>query len=200
MPKPPSVRERIVRATLQIIADEGIAQITNRRIAEEARVSLGSVTYHFATQRDLLRESLRLFVAEETRRFAELAVSPCDAPVDLTDLTDLAGVLDHVAATTSTSTAGNTDIAPYELYLQAGRDPELRAAADECFGAYDQLAASLLGALGVKDAERLAAPLVAMVIGLQLRRLATGSPAVGTPATGTPSAGQEPADTHRAEA
>ena len=43
--------------------------------------------------------------------------------------------------------------------------------------------------------ERPAAPLVAMVIGPQLRRLATG-----TPAASAPTAGQEPADPQRAEA
>ncbi|MFG2638986.1 TetR/AcrR family transcriptional regulator [Streptomyces sp. NPDC048362] len=162
---------------MQIIADDGITQITNRRIAEEAGVSLGSVTYHFATQRDLLRESLRLFVEEETRRFAEVATSPCDSAVDRTDLTDLAGVIDHVVA----AATGSENIAAYELYLQAGRDPQLRAAADECFSAYDRLAASLLVTLGVVDAERLAAPLVAMVIGLQLRRLATATIATDLP-------------------
>lgn len=154
---------------MQIIADDGVTQITNRRIAEAAGVSLGSVTYHFATQRDLLRESLRLFVEEETRRFAELANYPCDSAADLNDLTDLAGVIDHVVA----AATGSENIAAYELYLQAGRDPQLRTAADECFNAYDRLAASLLDALGVKDADQLAPPLVAMVIGLQLRRLAT---------------------------
>lgn len=171
MPNPPSVRERILRAALRIVATDGVAAVTNRRIAVEAGVSLGSVTYHFATQRDLLRESLRLFVEEETRRFGDMAVQPCDQAVDLTDLTDLAGVIDHVVAAAATSSG---DIAAYELYLQAGRDPELRPAAAECFSALDHLAGSLLEVLGVKDAERLAAPLVAMVVGLQLRRLATG--------------------------
>ncbi|WP_238598752.1 hypothetical protein [Saccharothrix sp. ALI-22-I] len=67
-------------------------------------------------------------------------------------------------------------IAPYELYLHAGRDPELRAAAAaECFAAYDKLAATVLTSIGVKDADQVASAVVGMVMGLKLRALATGS-------------------------
>ncbi|MGP4002341.1 TetR/AcrR family transcriptional regulator [Streptomyces sp. 8N706] len=165
----PGTRERIIRAVLRIIGEHGVAGVTNRRIAREAGVSLGSVTYHFATQNDLLRESLRSFVAEETRRFTELAARhQCDA-IDVVEASALVG---QVAANTSFD---SEHIAPFELYIQAGRDPALRAAADECFAAYDRLAASILSALGVPDPERAARAAVALVVGIQLRRLATGS-------------------------
>jgi DNA-binding transcriptional regulator YbjK len=144
-----------------------VAAVTNRRIAQEAGVSLGSVTYHFATQHDLLRESLRYFVAEETRRFTELADQHCG---EIDDLSQAATMVGQVAGT-----VGNERIAPFELYIQAGRDPRLRDAAAECFAAYDKLAAKILTALGVPDAERAARATVALVVGLQLRRLATGS-------------------------
>ncbi|MGW3628341.1 hypothetical protein [Streptomyces sp. NPDC000880] len=67
--------------------------------------------------------------------------------------------------------------APRAVYVQAGRDERLREAAAEAFAAYDRLAAQILTGLGVPDAERLAATTVALVMGLQLRRLATGGPA-----------------------
>ncbi|MFE1767034.1 TetR/AcrR family transcriptional regulator [Streptomyces angustmyceticus] len=169
MPNTSPARARIIAATLRIIGDDGIAAVTNRRIAKEAGVSLGSVTYHFATQHDLLRESLRSFVDQETCRFTELAARHCDGP---TTPQDAAAVIGQVAADTAFD---SEHIAPFELYLQAGRDPQLRAAAQECFAAYDRLAASLLGAIGAPDPERLAGPAVALVVGLQLRRLATGT-------------------------
>ncbi|MEU9132583.1 hypothetical protein AB0D08_31505 [Kitasatospora sp. NPDC048540] len=59
--------------------------------------------------------------------------------------------------------------------MQAGRDPQLRDAAADCFAAYDQLAASILKALGVPEPERLAGPVVALVIGFRLRRVATNA-------------------------
>ena len=163
----PDLRQRIILAVLRIISADGVAAVTNRRIAQEAGVSLGSVTYHFATQHDLLRESLRYFVAEETRRFTELAEQHCGEIVDLSEAATMVG---QVAGT-----VGNERIAPFELYIQAGRDPRLRDAAAECFAAYDRLATKILTALGVPDAERAARATVALVVGLQLRRLATGS-------------------------
>jgi len=165
--RPPDVRQRIILAVLKIISEDGVAAVTNRRIAQEAGVSLGSVTYHFATQHDLLRESLRYFVAEETRRFTELAEQHCGEIVDLSEAATMVG---QVAGT-----VGNERIAPFELYIQAGRDPRLQDAAAECFAAYDKLATKILTALGVPDAERAARATVALVVGLQLRRLATGS-------------------------
>lgn len=163
------VRQRIILAVLEIIGADGVAAVTNRRIAREAGVSLGSITYHFATQHDLLRESLRYFVAEETRRFTTLAEQHCDS-VDLAQASALVG---QVA---SSENFDSEHIAPFELYIQAGRDPRLREAAAECFAAYDRLAAKILTGLGVADAERAASATVALIVGLQLRRLATGSP------------------------
>jgi DNA-binding transcriptional regulator YbjK len=194
----PSVRERIVQAVLRIVGQDGVAAVTNRRIASEAGVSLGSVTYHFATQQDLLRESLRFFVEAETRRFTGLAAQLCRAPMTLAEAGEV------VRETAASTLFDNEHIAPFELYILAGRDPELRDAAAECFAAYDELAASVLGTLAVPDAERLAAPTVALVLGQQLRRLATGAdaddlveallvlvgcPTLPLPAPGTPGLG-----------
>ncbi|WP_377268557.1 TetR/AcrR family transcriptional regulator [Peterkaempfera sp. SMS 1(5)a] len=171
MSKPAATRDRIVHAVLRIIGEHGVAGVTNRRIAAEAGVSLGSVTYHFATQHDLLRESLLQFVTEETQRFTELAATHQGNGVDTLDE---AGAL--VAQVASGIDFDSERIAPFELYIQAGRDPQLREAAGACFEAYDRLALSILTALGVPDAERAARAVVALVTGLQLRRLATGSP------------------------
>ncbi|WP_405997738.1 TetR/AcrR family transcriptional regulator [Streptomyces sp. NBC_00829] len=164
-------RQRIITAVLHIIGKDGVAAVTNRRIAKEAAVSLGSVTYHFATQHDLLRESLLHFVREETRRFTALADQCQSDGVDIDGAAALAG---QVAGGTAFD---SEHIAPFELYVQAGRDERLREAAAEAFTAYDRLATQILAGLGVPDAERLAATTVALVMGLQLRRMATGGPA-----------------------
>ena len=75
------------------------------------------------------------------------------------------------------TTFGREEIAPLELYIHAGRDPGLREAAARCFEAYDRVAVTALRALGATDPERLAGPVVALIAGLQLRRLATGTSA-----------------------
>ena len=49
------VRERILDAVLHVVGTDGIPGVSNRRIAAQAGVSLGSITYHFASQSDMLR-------------------------------------------------------------------------------------------------------------------------------------------------
>ncbi|MFD5425989.1 TetR/AcrR family transcriptional regulator [Streptomyces sp. NPDC127084] len=171
VPPIPPTKQRIIGAVLRVIGEDGIAGVTNRRIAKEAGVSLGSVTYHFTSQHEMLRESMLHFVHEETRRLTELADEGEAAGLGLDAAASLAG---QVAEGT---VFDSEHIAPFELYIQAGRDERLREAAAECFAAYDRLATQILTALGVPDAERLAATTVALIAGLQLRRLATGSPA-----------------------
>ncbi|MCX5583865.1 TetR/AcrR family transcriptional regulator [Streptomyces erythrochromogenes] len=171
MPHASATRQSIIDAVLRIIGQDGIAAVTNRRIAKEAEVSLGSVTYHFATQHELLRESLLHFVAEETRHFTALADECSDEHFDIGQAAEV------VAQVAGGNAFDSRHIAPFELYVQAGRDERLRAAAAECFAAYDLLATRILTQLGVPDPERLAGVAVALVFGQQLRRLATGAPA-----------------------
>ncbi|MFE3607290.1 TetR/AcrR family transcriptional regulator [Streptomyces goshikiensis] len=175
MPHASDTRQRIIDAVLRIIGQDGIAAVTNRRIAKEAGVSLGSVTYHFATQHELLRESLLHFVAEETRHFTALADECSDECAD--ERFDIGQAAEVVAQVAGGNAFDSRHIAPFELYVQAGRDERLRAAAAECFAAYDLLATRILTQLGVPDPERLAGVAVALVFGQQLRRLATGAPA-----------------------
>src|SRR5438552_8761994 len=79
-------RSRILNATLSLIGREGLAGLTNRRIARESGVSLGSLTYHFDSQQALLRDALDLFLSEEVERLTVIAdqlatasLSPRDA-------------------------------------------------------------------------------------------------------------------------
>ena len=164
-----STRERILHAVLRVIGTDGVAGVTNRRVAREAEVSLGSITYHFASQHELLREAMLLFVTAETERLGEVAERHLGAPVSLETA---AAMVEQVAVNTR---FGHEEIAPLELYIQAGRDPGLRDAAAECFAAYDRIAVTVLRALGLPDPERLAGPVVALIAGMQLRRLATGT-------------------------
>ena len=162
------VRERILAAVLHIIGTDGIAAVTNRRIAAQAEVSLGSITYHFPSQTDLLRDALLGFVTAETARLTDLAEQYRDTGLSVQDAASLTEQVVRDLAFDAER------MAPFELYIQAGRDPELQAAADECFAAYDTLTVTILEALGVPDAAAIAPTLVATITGLQLRRLATG--------------------------
>ncbi|EME18214.1 TetR/AcrR family transcriptional regulator [Rhodococcus triatomae] len=165
-----SVRERILQAVLHVIGTDGVSAVTNRRIAAQAKVSLGSITYHFPTQGDMLRDAMLGFVTDETARLTELAEGYRDRGLSVADA---ASLTQQVVRDLGWSAER---LAPFELYIQAGRDASLQAAAGECFAAYDTLTVTILEALGVPDARAVASTLVATIAGLQLRRVATGVP------------------------
>jgi DNA-binding transcriptional regulator YbjK len=165
----PATREAILRATLTLLADEGAGALSNRRIAAEAGVALGSLTYHFPSQAVLLRESLLLYVNEEVERLEAVAAalrarnpSPAEVAAEVETLL-------------ARPTGGPGPLAELELHLQAARDPELQEASRRCFAAYDALGADALTSLGVPDPERHAGAMVALIVGLGVRRLGSGA-------------------------
>ncbi|MHA6526063.1 TetR/AcrR family transcriptional regulator [Tessaracoccus sp. G1721] len=73
----PERRDRIIAATLDLIADQGTAGATYRTVAAAAGIPLGSMTYHFPSRDDLL------FAAFE--RFADETFSPLDRAMSTAD-------------------------------------------------------------------------------------------------------------------
>jgi TetR/AcrR family transcriptional regulator, regulator of biofilm formation and stress response len=159
-------RERILRATLAVIASDGIGSVTHRRVATEADVPLGSLTYWFAAKDDLLREALRLFVDEETERLRVVGEGLTEgmAPEAIADR--FSEVLE--------SGDGDGQVAQFELYLEAARNPALREVAQQCFAAYEEISRQALRAAGVEADGPLPALFVALADGIGLRRLGAG--------------------------
>ncbi|GAA3191223.1 hypothetical protein GCM10020255_090600 [Rhodococcus baikonurensis] len=116
----------------------------------------------------MLRAALSRFVTDETTRLRALAEEYRDKGLSVEDA---AAIAEKVTRDLSFSAER---IAPFEMYIAAGRDHELHEVAVECFAAYDDLTVTILTALGVPDPESIASTLVAVITGLQLRRLATG--------------------------
>jgi TetR/AcrR family transcriptional regulator, regulator of biofilm formation and stress response len=67
------VRDAIVAATVRVVAREGVAAVTHRRVAAEAQVSLSSTTWHFAAKTDILEAALRWTAQHEVARISEIA-------------------------------------------------------------------------------------------------------------------------------
>jgi DNA-binding transcriptional regulator YbjK len=67
------VREAIVQAAVRIVAREGVAAVTHRRLAAEADVSLSSTTWHFATKNDILEAALRWTARREVAGIGQIA-------------------------------------------------------------------------------------------------------------------------------
>jgi DNA-binding transcriptional regulator YbjK len=161
--------EQILRATLAVIGRGGVGAVTHRSVAEEARVPLGSMTYYFASKQELLREALRLHVREDAGRLRaladELAAEGADGERIVERFADALG-------------GGHPDIAQFELYLEAARDPELRDVAEESLRAYGEVAEMALRAAGVPDPEVTAWVIVATIDGIGVHRAAAGDAVV----------------------
>lgn len=160
-------REKILRAALRVIGEDGVQAVSNRRLAKEAGVALGSLTYHFPSQTELLRESLLLYMNHEIERLN--AVSEAIKAGSPT----LEEVLQQVVQVAVENVNGPEQLAVHELHLQAGRDPELRDASKRCFEAYDGLAIAALEALGMPSTPAHARVVVALISGASLRAIGT---------------------------
>jgi TetR/AcrR family transcriptional regulator, regulator of biofilm formation and stress response len=161
--------EQILRAALVVISRGGIGAVTHRTVAEEAGVPLGSLTYYFGSKQELLREALRLHVVEDAGRLRALAA----------ELEASGASGDAIVAGFAAVLEGNhPDIAQFELYLEAARDPALRDVAAESLRAYADVAEVAMRAAGVANASAAAGVVVAAIDGLGLHRSAAGDEAV----------------------
>jgi DNA-binding transcriptional regulator YbjK len=57
----PQRRDHIIDAALRVIVSQGVAGTSHRKVAVEAGVPLGSMTYHFSGMDELLREAFARF-------------------------------------------------------------------------------------------------------------------------------------------
>lgn len=159
-------RDQILEAALRLIGSSGREAVTHRAVAEEAGVPLGSTTYYFNSRDDLLGQALEHVSAQEIERYDGLAedLRRLNSPTELADrlLSELVSAAqDRIAY-----------IAEYELWLEAGRRPELREAAQSWCDAEQRAVAGALEHLGSADPRADASLVVAALDGLGERVLA----------------------------
>ncbi|GAA3358029.1 TetR/AcrR family transcriptional regulator [Saccharopolyspora gregorii] len=119
----PQRRARIIDAALGLIADEGVAGTSHRKIAARADVPLGSMTYHFASIDELLREAFSRFTGAVIARFERrlgAAHGIAEARLAVADL-----VHEDLFATRADL------VLTHELYALAAREPAYRELIDE---------------------------------------------------------------------
>lgn len=164
-------RTEILEAALRLIGRSGRGALTHRAVAEEAGVPLGATTYYFDSREDLLGQTLQHVAKEEMTRFkAEREqLAAVKTPAALAKLLTerlVASVTDRDAL-----------IAEYELWMEAGRRPELRRAAWRWCDAEQRLIARALERLGSREPGKDASLVVAALDGLGERVLARNDPA-----------------------
>jgi DNA-binding transcriptional regulator YbjK len=118
----PGRKTHILDATLDVIADHGVAGTTHRHIAARAGVPLGSITYHFASLTDLQTQAFARYVELQSVVFENLFQSVETHEQFVEVLVDLVhgGPARHRSA-----------VLGFELHLAALRNPGLRALTQE---------------------------------------------------------------------
>jgi DNA-binding transcriptional regulator YbjK len=159
-------REQILEAALRIIGRSGRQAVTHRAVAEEAGVPLGSTTYYFDSRDDLLGQALEHVAASEVERYARRGeeLRTVKSAHELADR-----LIDELVVAAQDRIAY---IAEYEIWLEAGRRPELREAAQSWCDAEQRSVALALETLGSSDPATDASLIVAAIDGLGERVLA----------------------------
>jgi TetR/AcrR family transcriptional regulator, regulator of biofilm formation and stress response len=114
----PGRRDRIINACLDVIAQNGVAGTSHRKVAEVADVPLGSMTYHFTGMHDLLHEAFSRFAQTASQQFEERIAAAHDAD---TAKQAIAEAITHIVL-------GNQRdlVLTHELYTLAAREPAYR--------------------------------------------------------------------------
>lgn len=115
----PTRRQRIVDATLEVIASRGVAGTTHRQIASEAGVPLGSVTYYFDSLEALISAAFLQLAAQSSALFGARLETAGDRSAAVN------AVVDIIAGTIWADP--RTLLLSYELYAFAARHPAVGA-------------------------------------------------------------------------
>jgi DNA-binding transcriptional regulator YbjK len=164
-------RTEILEAALRLIGREGRSGLAHRAVAKEAGVPLGATTYYFESREDLLAQTLEHVATEEIAGFkAERdKLAKAKTPAALAKL-----LTDRLVASV---TDRDALIAGYELWLEAGRRPELRRVAWRWCDAEQRLLGRALERLGSRAPGKDSSIVVATLDGLGVRVLARNDPA-----------------------
>ncbi|MBB5953495.1 AcrR family transcriptional regulator [Saccharothrix tamanrassetensis] len=152
-----SVRERLLEAAAELIAEKGWGAVSTRVLADRASVGSGVVHYHFdSTQAVLVQASVGALRA---------------ALAGLPDVLESSSTPDQAldALLTALDDAGGRELFT-ETFLAATRNDELRQAVGAVLAEFRQVLASWLASHGVPTPEQTAAVLAAAIDGLLLHR------------------------------
>jgi TetR/AcrR family transcriptional regulator, regulator of biofilm formation and stress response len=144
-----------------------MAGVSHRAVAARAGVSLSATTYYFSSLADLEHAA---FTEHYTRRIADYrAAGEALRGLDLSATEITRGAADLLAS----SSIGLLS-AHFEVYLNAGRRSDLRDALQPVFAAMSEVMAQVAERLGVRDIDTFVTAAIAVIEGVQIRRVAQG--------------------------
>lgn len=126
-------RDELVDAAVRVVAREGLAAATTRKIADESGLPLGAVHYWFANKEQLLEEVLIT------------TMQRMSAAIEETALSDATGLLDALRAAWRTAVEDQSaQLALYELTCMAVRTAGMRPLAERQYALYRSIARGTL--------------------------------------------------------
>lgn len=161
-------RQAMLDAVIRLLARDGARGVTHRAVAAEAGTAHGAARYYFATREEMLAEALagivKRQVAEMQNVFKPGGVARDRWPV-------LAAYLARRMVRDRAS-----ELARYELFLDAARSPRLQKALKDWGETYIGLLAAELRSSGTKEPLTGALVLLNLINGLMLQQLAVPRP------------------------
>ncbi|WP_084105457.1 TetR/AcrR family transcriptional regulator [Demequina sp. NBRC 110056] len=115
----PDRRDRIIDACLDVISRHGVSGTTHRKVAAQADVPLGAMTYYFDGMDELLREAFTRFATGVSDVFARRMEAASDAQEARQAVVTL--ILEDVFGD------DRALVLSHELYTLAAREPAYRA-------------------------------------------------------------------------
>lgn len=155
------VRQRLVRAAAELIAERGWTGVSTRVLAERAGVASGLVHYHFASLQALLVEAAIGVMRDVVDGVGPL-LARARTPEDAIDL--MLGSLDRYTGRDPTS------LLVIETYLAATRDEDLSKAVADVVAHFRRRLTEWLAERDVASPEETAAVLAAAIDGVLLHR------------------------------
>lgn len=164
-------REVILQAALRVIGSDGIDAVTHRRVASEAEVPLGSMTYYFDSRDDLVREAFRYHLDEVGGAVSDLktALAQVDLDRGREELAD--DLVDALVDLSERTMVPPKLRAEYEMRVYAGRDAAIAEQLASWQTGGNAVLAEALELLGVARPMEGARAMIGAVQGFELERL-----------------------------
>lgn len=139
------IKEKIIDSAINVIATFGMHRMTHRRIAQSAKISLSSTTYHYETKEDIFRDAVSRVLYTYLGLFQETIEATRDNASSTVDPVALLIELISNAA----QRERDLDIAWCEIVLASGRSDEGRKLALDWFHDMDKAWIELTGLGGL---------------------------------------------------
>jgi DNA-binding transcriptional regulator YbjK len=160
-------RQDILEATLRVIGQGGVHNVSYRAVAQEANVSLASTTYYFDSKSALVEEALELMIARSTEAVRHYTTTRSRI--------SRAELIDRILAFADAQINDPAALlsAQFELMLEAGRTSQLQPLARRWSITYMHGFAEMMRKAGIPRSNAAAEIIMTFVEGTLIDYVAT---------------------------